>query len=125
VTRDLTLLDRLTTDTKSLLVEAEAVEGAQQSLIPTLQERLDLYSKELVAITAAKDAGPDELLAATLADWTWLANRRYLRNFAGQSRLTRDLGLLQELLLEQRRWRDLLAVATTRQSTGWKGELLA
>lgn len=125
VTRDLDLLDRLIAELTGLETAAAELPDAADTLVPTLGSRLELYRKERNAIQAAKDGGPDEILASRAAQWTWLIHRRYIRNFAGQSRATRDRALLAELAAEQKRLRDELAVVARRHSAGWKGDLLA
>ena len=125
ITRSLTLLDQLIASMEGLLGEASAVEGAADSLVPTVRERLELYRTERAAIAEVQAGGPAEVTAHRVSEWSWLNSQRYRRCFAGQSRLTRDLGMLEEMRDEQRRWRDQLVQAGRGQAPGWRSELLA
>ncbi|MEL6343714.1 MAG: hypothetical protein AAFV53_11325 [Myxococcota bacterium] len=124
ITRDLNLLHQLIASMEGIAQDGGTIDGAGDSLLPTVRERLDLYRKERDAIAAAQAGGPAEVLAHRISEWTWLNQQRYQRNFAGQDRRTRDLGMLQEMRDEQRRWRDRLARAGTDQATGWRSDLL-
>ena len=124
ISRDLELLDQLIASLEGAASEAGALADSGE-LLPLTTQRLSLYRTEREAIHKAQNGGPDEVLAHRLADWSWLNHRRYVRHFAGQSRPTRDLGLLMELVEEQRRYRDELARLMARQAPGWRGELLA
>lgn len=124
ITRDLGLLDRLLASLEGILQEAEGAEGAAESLVPTVRERLTLYQTERAAIQAARDGGPAEVVAHRVSEWAWLNSQRYRRNFAGQSRLTRDLGQLEELRDETRRRRDQLVTASQGKARGWRTDLL-
>ena len=88
----------------------------------------DLYVQEEAAILQAKRQAqdpdfaearrlaqsPDVDEARRLAQWARLTARRYLRHFAGQSRLTRDAGLLAELIGDlERLSEDVAALAQT------------
>ncbi len=70
----------------------------RDSVLETAKHNLGLYEQEIKAITQAQSSGPDAVEAHRLATWVTLATRRYQRHFAGQSRATRDLGLLAELI---------------------------
>ena len=76
----------------------------------------DLYVQEAAAILEAQRQAqdPDFAEARRLSQWARLTARRYLRHFAGQSRLTRDAGLLAELIGDlERLSEDVAALAQT------------
>jgi len=76
----------------------------------------DLYVQEAAAILQAQRQAqdPDFAEARRLAQWARLTARRYLRHFAGQSRTTRDAGLLAELIGDlERLSEDVAALAQT------------
>lgn len=124
ISRDLALLDQLIASLEGAQGDVGALPDSGE-LGPLIATRLKLYSDERAAIHKAQTGGPDEVLAHRIADWSWLNHRRYVRHFAGKSRPTRDLGLLKEIVTEQRRYRDELAKLMSRQAPGWRGELLA
>lgn len=65
-----------------------------------LASRKDLYDREKVLVTAAREMGPTfEKFSGEGAAANFVFDR-YNRHFAGQSRDTRDLGLLKELVEE-------------------------
>lgn len=123
ISRDLSLLDRLIASLEGAQSDARSLSDSGE-LLPLIGERLTLYRTEREAIDKAQSGGPDEVMAHRIADWSWLNHRRYVRHFAGQSRPTRDLGLLKEIVSEQRRYRDDLAKLIARQAPGWRSELL-
>jgi hypothetical protein len=108
ISRDLSLLDQLIASLEGDAAEAGALADSGE-LSPLIDTRLTLYRDERAAIHKAQTGGPDEAVAHRIADWSWLNHRRYVRHFAGKSRPTRDLGLLREIVEEQRRYRDELA----------------
>ena len=124
ISRDLDLLDQFIATLSGVASEAATLADSGE-LTPLVEQRLKLYRDERAAIAKAQSGGPDEVVAHRIADWSWLNHRRYVRHFAGQSRPTRDLGLLKEIITEQRRYQDDLAKLTARQSPGWRAELLA
>lgn len=63
-------------------------------------ERIDLYQREIGMIRAAKDMGPGFERFSIEGSAANFVFDRYTRHFAGQSRDTRDLGLLKELVEE-------------------------
>jgi hypothetical protein len=124
ISRDLALLDQFIATLEGAASEVAALADSGE-LAPLLEQRLKLYNDERAAIAKAQSGGPDEVVAHRIADWSWLNHRRYVRHFAGQSRPTRDLGLLNEIIAEQRRYQNDLAKLTARQAPGWRAELLA
>ena len=95
-------------------VNAEPADEDRQSLLSRIEERLRFLDSERAAIEAAQAGGSDARLAHSLAVWANLTHGRYRRNFAGQSRTTRDLGLLAELIAEQGRVADAMAALAAR-----------
>lgn len=125
ITRSLDRLDGMIATIEGVLSEAGADPDAHANLLPTAQSRLELYRNERGRIAEAQQGGPAEVLAHRVSEWTWLNTQRYRRNFAGQSRVTRDLGLLLEMAEEQRRWQDSLRQAAGSQPDSWRADLMA
>lgn len=123
-TRELSRLDTLLADIRKLVAQAQTVPGADAELLPVLSQRLELYGAERQAIASVQAGGEDEAVAYRTGEWTRLVRRRYIRAFAGQNRLTRDLGLLQSMAADQRRWRDELRAVAARHEAGWHQEEL-
>jgi hypothetical protein len=101
-TRSLPLLDRLVGRLDAL---RERVAGAGHGpagdeLRSTIEDSLRVYRGEREAIVTAQEAGPDFEAAAELASFANQVFGRYQRHFAGQSRNTRDLGLLREMIAD-------------------------
>lgn len=124
ITRDLSRLDSMIATLEGVLLEATGEPEAQSSLLPTVRQRLDLYRAEREAISKAQSGGPAEVTAHRVSEWSWLNTQRYRRNFAGQNRLTRDLGMLREMRDEQRRWHTQLQQAAGNMPAGWRTELM-
>jgi hypothetical protein len=68
-----------------------------EELAQKLASAKELYSRELAGIREAQ-AVPFAVAAHRLRTWSDLSMSRYQRNFAGQDRRTRDLGLLEEII---------------------------
>lgn len=102
-TRDLEPLDALIGRIRGVIRDVEqvpeAVRGpALDEVRDAANEMLQLYETERKAIDQARKLGPafdDFARAATLANFVFA---RYLRHFAGQDRVTRDTGLLAEMV---------------------------
>jgi hypothetical protein len=124
ITRDLSRIDAMISTLEGVLLEATGEADAQASLLPTVRSRLDLYRAEREAISKARSGGPAEVLAHRVSEWSWLNTQRYRRNYAGQNRATRDLGLLQELRNEQQRWHRAMVEAAKTMPEGWRAELI-
>ena len=101
------LMEELISDCEALqreaaeLVVSKAPEGLRKDL-EVITENLALYRRERVAIVEARSSGTPEERASALAS---LANRQfelYALHFAGQSRMTRRIGLLERILNELR-----------------------
>ncbi len=110
VTRDLAALDKLIAEAQALLAR---IPTDAEALRQTLGEWIALYTAERANIAAILGGGPDTLAAWTAAEWALLSFYRYNRDFAGQNRASRDLGLLQQTIAEQEAW-----VATARGKAG-------
>ncbi len=99
-TRDLAALDAIISETNQLLPAL----GQSAALRAQTEERLKLYSDEREAISTIQAGGTDAISAWRLAEWSESSFLRYGREFGGQPRPTRDLGLLAELQADQARW---------------------
>lgn len=99
-TRDLALLDSIIADTERLLAGGGLGDGEKTQV----DERLALYKTERVEIAAVQEGGPKALAGWRLAEWSEINRARYMRHFAGQSRPTRDLGLMTEMAAEEAAW---------------------
>ncbi len=102
-TRDVTEMDNLIRRTKNVVMQIDATPNASRdselaSLRADAQEQTKMFEAERAAITEAKSAGPDFEVFAPLAQTANFVMARYRRHFAGKSRSTRDLGLLEEMI---------------------------
>jgi len=78
-------------------------------------ERIALYQRELTMVRAAKEMGPTFerfSLEGTAANFVF---DRYTRHFAGQSRDTRDAGLLKELIEELKQIKKRMNALATKK----------
>lgn len=112
-TRNLDEIDSIAAQTRELLARIDSIPDAVrppevQKLRQTVQENLELYKREREMILQAKNAPAELEQFAPLATAANLAFARYTRHFAGQSRNTRDLGLLGELVAELEGVRDAM-----------------
>lgn len=90
-------LDRL----EALIAEAERVAGeAEGELAAEAKSQVDAWSAEAKLIREAQAGGKDVAQASSLSQWARDSVERYRRNFAGQSRATRDIGMLSEIIDE-------------------------
>ena len=122
--RDPSILDGLIALSQQLVVEASSLESAA-TLRSALTERIGLYRSERTAIVDAAAGGPDLARAYRLHDVSWLDSRRYARHFAGKSRPTRDLGLLDEMASGERRRRDELIALASNKAADWRAESIS
>jgi hypothetical protein len=99
-TRDLAVLDAIISDTAAFLPAL----GQSQTLRTQVEERLTLYRAEREAIAQIQAGGADAVAAWRNVEWSDLSFSRYARDYAGQSRFTRDVALLDELATEQAAW---------------------
>jgi hypothetical protein len=101
--RNLDELDSIIAETKSVLSRIESIPDAVRppdlfELATTARQNVALYERERTLIVEAKRVGPDFELFAQLAASANFVFARYRRHFAGQSRATRDVGLLDEII---------------------------
>jgi hypothetical protein len=110
-TRELATMDGLLARLQKLIPQLEKLPAAEaKAILENARTQLDLYERERVAIVEAKAGGTDSEEFAQLASFANFAFARYLRHFAGQSRASRDLGLLKELTEELRTLRKRMSV---------------
>lgn len=110
-TRDLSEMDGLIRRAKNVVLQIDATPNASRDaelvgLRNDAQEQVKMFEAERVAIAEAKSAGPDFEVFAPLAQTANFVMARYRRHFAGKSRSTRDLGLLEEMI------EDLASIST-------------
>lgn len=103
LTRDLTRMESLLEGAQSVLAELGAQQGGdaaqREAITAKAQHQVNLYRTEREAIAQAqREAGVKGRQAAVLAQRARFAVHIYTRHFAGQSRTTRDLSLLGDLL---------------------------
>ena len=111
-TRDLAVMDELLNRLRSVVTELEKQpksDGATAAL-EQARGRLSMYQTERQAIVDAKAGGTEAVEFARLAAQANFVFARYQRHFAGQSRGTRDLGLLKEMVEELRTIRQRMSV---------------
>jgi hypothetical protein len=104
ITRNPGLLDEMAGELDSLLAAARNLSlDSAAELVTRLEQSRTLYSKEAESIRTAQAAGADAYVAHELGAWAQLIFDRYRRHFAGQTRSTRDLGLLAGLVTDLER----------------------
>jgi hypothetical protein len=101
-TRDIAEIDNLIRRTKNVLMQIDATPNASRDaelgeLKALAQDQQKMLESERGAIQEAKSAGPDFEVFAPLAQTANFVMARYRRHFAGKSRSTRDLGLIDEM----------------------------
>lgn len=115
LTRDLGEMDELIRQAKGLLAEAADLSGtAAAGVRENLQKQADLYEQERQHITAAKEMNEESKQAILLAAQANHLFHIYRRHFAGFKRDTRDLGLLNELIVELEKVEDAMDTLTRR-----------
>jgi len=97
ITRRLSDMDKLINDTAQLLKEIERADR-NGKLAKDVRERLAMYRSERANIVEAQKAGPEFRKTAMLASRANFTFSTYARYFAGQSRLTRDVGRLDDAI---------------------------
>jgi hypothetical protein len=101
--RNLDEMDAIIAETKSVLSRIESIPDAVRppdlsELATVARQNVALYERERTLIVEAKRVGPDFEHFAQLASSANFVFARYRRHFAGQSRPTRDIGLIDELV---------------------------
>ena len=104
-TRELAKLDSLVSRIKSLLARIEAIPAMARgpeldSLRTDIDEQRKIFEAERPQIERAKKLGPVLERFAPLATAANATFARYARHFAGQSRDTRDIDLLDDMMDE-------------------------
>lgn len=95
ISREAGILDAMVKGLDELIPNA-----GDATLRADLQTTRELYVKEAASVRAAQAAGPEAFEAHNLSTWAQLTFSRYGRHFAGKSRTTRDLGLLEEMIAD-------------------------
>jgi transaldolase len=115
-TREVGELDSLIARSKELSAKLQALpegDAELEELKKNARENVDLYVAERAKIIEAKNAGPELEEFAALGTTANFVFARYRRHFAGKSRNTRDLGLLDEMIEDlnkvDKRMRDIYA----------------
>jgi hypothetical protein len=101
--RDLSRLDKLLARTNEVVKSVQGLPDAVRSsdlntLLQSAKSTLALYQAERREIEKAQTAGPVYSEFGELASRANFVFARYRRHFAGQSRGTRDLGLISEMI---------------------------
>ncbi|MDP3278118.1 MAG: hypothetical protein Q8Q09_23230 [Deltaproteobacteria bacterium] len=101
-TRDMNEMDALLRRVKNVLMQVDATPNATKDkdlveLRASAAETQTMLEAERAAINEAKSAGPDFEQFSPLASQANFVMARYRRHFAGFSRGTRDLGLIEEM----------------------------
>lgn len=111
-TRDLAVLDEILTRLRSVVADLEKQPGNDKvaPVLESARSRLAMYEPERRAIVEAKAGGTEAVEFARLAALANFVFARYQRHFAGQSRSTRDLGLIKEMVDELRTIRQKMSV---------------
>lgn len=112
LTRDLVALDALILQSEELSASAADLGSEEQK---AASEAIAFYRSERAEIVAAREkAGPDGLEASVLGHRANSQIHRYRRHFAGQSRESRDLRLLLEILGDFKAIQSRMATLQTR-----------
>ena len=103
-TRDVSLLDAIISDLDSLIEDAQTLMNGDNSelikLLDDARESSRLYHEEREQIVRIQTTGPEVVEGAMLATWANFVFDEYQRYFAGQSRSSRDLSRLEEMIAE-------------------------
>lgn len=101
--RNVDELDAILAETKSVLARIESIPEAVRppdlgELAQTARANVAIYERERSLILDAVRVGPSYERFATLATTANFLFARYRRHFAGKSRASRDLGLIDEMI---------------------------
>ncbi|MFK7927652.1 MAG: hypothetical protein AB8H79_05665 [Myxococcota bacterium] len=114
-TRSVERLQALIDQVRTIAADADGVDAA---IVTEAQDQLSRWTDELAAIQAVQAAGPNALQSSHLSQWARDGLERYQRNFAGQSRSTRDTGILEEIVKDlERRVVDMEALLRNHDDT--------
>ncbi len=121
-TRDLDELDGLIKRVKDVIAKVAQIPSAAQGpdltrLRDVAQTNLKIYEIEKTAIKEAKAAGPDFEDFSRLANTANFVFARYYRHFAGKDRVTRDVGLLAEMVEDLKTLRQRMAALAVKNPT--------
>lgn len=119
--RNLDELDSLIRRVRSVLGRVDQIPSAARGAdLASLREvaagNLRIYESEREAIKAAKASGPDFEVFARLATTANFVFARYHRHFAGKDRMTRDLGLLAEMVEDLKQLRQRMAAVAAKNA---------
>jgi hypothetical protein len=118
ITRDARVLDQLVRDLEAMRPDLLGLPGTErEELTKTVTESVELYRKEAVSVRAAQSGGPEALAAHRLASWAYLTFARYRHHYAGQSRGTRDLALMGEMVADLEQLQVQMAAQQKRQES--------
>ncbi len=93
ITRSVETLEQLITEATALGAEA----SGNAELSKTISDTIEAWKNEATAIQEAKAAGPGAVALQNAQQWFSDLRERYRRRYAGQSRESRDLGILREV----------------------------
>lgn len=111
--RNPTLLVELLEKLQEISADASGL-GADELQEATARQH-EVWTKELGAIQEVQQSGPHAKSSASLSQWIRDNHERYRRNFAGQNRATRDIGLLDEIIADlERRFAELEVLLVVR-----------
>lgn len=104
-TRDISALESIIERLEDVVKRARQLKNGGQnpalsSFLEQALENLETYERERENIADVQAQGPAVVEGSQLATWANLLFGQYFRHFAGQSRATRDLGLLNEIISE-------------------------
>lgn len=96
-------LEAILKETRDIVARIESIPEAVRppelsGLVETARQNVTLYERERTLIENAAKVGPEYERFAVLASSANFVFSRYRRHFAGQSRATRDLGLIEEMV---------------------------
>ncbi len=98
LTRNLELVDELIDEARSIFDDAAALGSAGAAIVQDVAQKLALYEEEHSNIVDAKAHGETAIKAAVAGARLGFIKGRYTRNFAGQSRASRDLSELDDVI---------------------------
>ncbi|MBK7402651.1 MAG: hypothetical protein IPJ34_42100 [Myxococcales bacterium] len=129
VTRDVAEMDDLVRRTEAVVrqladLPKTALDSTVAELATQAKESLELYRNERIAIAEAKKGGGDVEEFAALGVSANAVFARWRRHFAGQSRATRDLGLLSEMIDDLTKINTrMVAISSKRKAEGMQDDL--